>query len=385
MRMNRRTFVTTAATAVAIGSLELAGPNKSWAIGAAPADQTTIGAAGASRGILAGAGIDVHHLRDDPKYTALVKQQCGILVEINKFKFDATQPTPTQYNFTDTDYVMNFAQTNHIPMRAHNLVWHNALPKWFSSYVTPQNAEQVLVGHIETLMGRYAGKVQSWDVVNEALQPKDGLPGGLRNTPWYKMLGPGYIDLAFRSARRADPSAMLCYNDFGIEDNYAGANAKRAALMDMVRGMQKRGVPIDAIGIQSHIIAKPNQKFNQDFGTGIMSMISELSSMGLKVLITEFDVADRFTDTSTQARDEAVANLYSEYMTMVLSDKAVCAFLTWGLVDTYSVSMDKEQPRADNTPNRPWPFDSNYQPKPAFFAEVKALGSAPMRPPVPPR
>lgn len=348
-------------------------------MGLQSAPQMTIGSAGASRGILAGSGIDVHHLRDDPKYNALVVQQCGLIVEINKFKFDATEPAPGQYNFTDTDYVMNFAQTHHIPVRAHNLVWHNGLPKWFDSYVTPQNAEQVLVGHIEAIAGRYAGRIHSWDVVNEALATKDGLPGGLRNTPWYKVLGPGYIDLAFRTARRADPKAMLCYNDYGIEDNYPAANAKRQALMDMVRGMQKRGVPIDAVGIQSHIITKPTQKFDQDFGQGIMSMIAQLRSMGLKVLITEFDVADQYVNASIEERDEAVASVYTKYMNLVLSDKATCAFLTWGLNDRYSVSMEKEHPRADQTPNRPWPFDANYQPKPAFFAEVKALASAPMR------
>jgi len=385
MKMNRREFVTAASSAAALGSFEIAGlarPARSFAMGAPSPAGMTIGSAGASRGILAGSAVDVHHLRDDSQYVSLVTQQCGIIVEVNKFKFDATEPSPGQYNFNDPDYVMNFAETHRIPIRATCFVWHNALPKWFNSYVTPQNAEKVLTDHIENVAGRYAGRIQSWDVVNEALAPKDGLPGGLRNSPWYKMLGANSIDIAFRAARRADPKAMLVYNDYGIEDNYAGANAKRAALLELVRGMQKRNVPIDAIGIQSHIIAKPTQKFNQDFGQGILSLISEAKAMGLKVMITEFDVADQFTNAPVEVRDQAVAKLYSEYMDLVLSNTATCAFVTWGLNDRYSVAMETEQPRADHTPNRPWPFDGNYQPKPAFFAEVKALESAPMRTPV---
>jgi len=93
----------------------------------------TIGSAGASRGILAGSAVDVHHLRDDSQYVSLVTQQCGIIVEVNKFKFDATEPSPGQYNFNDPDYVMNFAETHRIPIRATCFVWHNALPKWFNS------------------------------------------------------------------------------------------------------------------------------------------------------------------------------------------------------------------------------------------------------------
>ena len=123
--MNRRNFLSAASSAAALATLDFSLPGTSMAMGLQSAPQMTIGSAGASRGILAGSGIDVHHLRDDPKYNALVVQQCGIIVEINKFKFDATEPAPGQYNFTDTDYVMNFAQT--ITFRCALITWSGTM------------------------------------------------------------------------------------------------------------------------------------------------------------------------------------------------------------------------------------------------------------------
>jgi endo-1,4-beta-xylanase len=378
MAMNRRRFVAAASTTATWGSLQWSGMvvrREPFVKETAPAGSTTIGAAGASRGILAGAGVLVKHLRDAPDYAALVKEQLGILVEQNGFKFKALQPSPTEYFFEDADYVVNFAESNNIEARATALVWHAALPKWFDGYMTPQNAEQVMVDHIEKVCGRYAGRIQSWDVVNEALKLDDGMPGGFRNSPWYKLLGPGYIDIAFRAARRADPKTMLVYNDHSIENNTEPADKKRAALLTMVRGMQQRNVPIDAIGIQSHIFVGAHH----EYGKGALSLIEQAREMGLKVLITEMTVGDQELVAPIPERDAAAAEVYTRYLDTVLSNPATCAVLTWGLTDRYSISQDKEHPRPDGTPQRPLPFDVDLKPKPAFFAEVKALQSAPSR------
>ena len=248
-RLTRRRFLQQAAVAASVSALPVAALAQA---AATPAD--TLKAAASSRGLLVGCCVHAKTLQKDEAYAALVKQQMSILVAETEFKFGPLRPTPTTFFFDDADYLINFAEQNGMKMRGHNFVWHRSLPPWFTTYVTPQNAEQVLVNHIETVAGRYKGRIHSWDVVNEAIQISDNLPGGMRNSPWQKVL-PGYIDIAFRTARRVDPHAILTYNDYGIEAEDSASSAKRAAVLELVRGMQKRGVPIDAVGIQSHIAA----------------------------------------------------------------------------------------------------------------------------------
>ena len=171
----------------------------------------------------------------------------------------------------------------------------------------PPNAEQVLVNHIETVAGRYKGRIHSWDVVNEAIQVSDNLPNGMRNSPWQKVL-PNYIDIAFRTARRVDPHAILTYNDYDIEGEDAASTAKRAAVLALVRGMQQRGVPIDAVGIQSHIHAGPKYTY----GPALKQFMADIQKLGLKMMLTEMDVNDRDLPADIPTRDKAVAELYSQ-------------------------------------------------------------------------
>ena len=184
--------------------------------------QETIRQAGDAASVLAGCAVAVGRLGSDPAYAALVKAQAGIVVAESDMKFGPLRPTPTTFNFTRADELLAFAVDNGMKLRGHNFVWHRQLPDWFGGYVTQANAAEVLVNHIEQVGGRYAGKIHSWDVVNEAIQVSDGLPGGFRNSPWQKVLGgdgpvPAYIELAYKTARRVDSRALLVYNDYGIE------------------------------------------------------------------------------------------------------------------------------------------------------------------------
>ena len=262
-------------------------------------------------------------------------------------------------------------------------MWHRQLPGWFESYVTKENAEQVLVEQIEKVGGRYAGKIHSWDVVNEAVQVSDGLAGGFRDSPWQKVLGgngavPKYIDVAFRAARRVDPKALLVYNDYGIEGEDEGSAKKRVAVMGLLRAMQTKGIPLDGLGVQSHISAVGKDGKVPVYGAGLMRMITEARGMGLKVLVTEMDVNDRYVAAEVGARDSAVAGMYGSYLGTVLADSAVIAVLTWGITDKYTW-LNGEDSRTDGEKERPLPFDAALQPTAAFTAEVKALAGAPRR------
>ncbi len=314
-----------------------------------------------------GCCVNVYALKRDPAYAALVRQQASILVAESEMKFGPLRPTPTTFFFDNADSIVNFAEQNKMLMRGHNFVWHRQLAPWFDSYVTPQNAEQVLVNHIETIAGRYKGKIHSWDVVNEAIQVSDGLPGGMRNSPWQKVL-PNYIDIAFRTARRADPHALLTYNDYDIEAEDEASTAKRAAVLALVRGMQQRGVPIDAVGIQSHIHAGPGHTY----GPALTKFMSDIQSLGLKIMLTEMDVNDRDLPADIPTRDRAVADRYSSYLNLTLANPAVIALLTWGITDKYTW-LNHEGARKDGLAERCLPFDPDLKPTPAFFAEIKAL------------
>ncbi len=141
-----------------------------------------------------------------------------------------------------------------------------------------------LVDHIHTVGGRYKGKIHSWDVVNEAIWIPDGRPDGLRSSsPWFQMLGPGYIDLAFRTARQADPTALLTYNDYSIEYDNDHEGKKRAAVLTLLRQMKADKVPLDALGIQSHLHAISNSGFDRS----IRELIDGAKTLGLCVLFRE--------------------------------------------------------------------------------------------------
>ncbi len=301
----------------------------------------------------------------------------------SEFKFGPLRPTPTTFFFDDTDYLAAFAAANGMKLRGHNFVWHRQLPKWFDGYVTKENAEQVLVNHIEQVGGRYAGKIHSWDVVNEAIQVAMGCRVGsgirLGRRCWVERGAvPKYIEVAFRTARRVDPKALLVYNDYGIEGEDDASAKKRTAVMGLLREMQRQKIPLDALGVQSHISAVGKDGRVPVYGAGLMAMIADVRKMGLKVLVTEMDVNDRYVAAEIGTRDAAVAQMYGSYLGTVLQDPAVIAVLTWGITDRYTW-LNGEDSRTDGQPERPLPFDATLQPTAAFAAEVKALAGAPLR------
>ena len=336
-----------------------------------PADLPTLREAAERRGLLVGTAVAIPPLKNNPAYGELIKQQANIVVAENAMKFGPLRPGPDKFFFDDADALFAFAEANGMKVRGHNFVWHRQLPRWFDGYATKANAESILTNHIETVGGRYAGRVHSWDVVNEAIQVDDNQKDGVRNSPWYKLL-PDYIDIAFRTARKVDPKALLCYNDYGIENESAGDAAKRDAVLKLVRGMQERGVPIDAVGIQSHISAGGKS----GYGPGLQHFMQQIQGMGLKMLLTEMDVNDRALPSDPTTRDKTVAQTYFQYLKLTLANPATVALLTWGLTDKYTW-LNGEDSRPDKLPERALPFDANLRPKLAYVAEVEAVRGVP--------
>jgi endo-1,4-beta-xylanase len=210
--------------------------------------------------------------------------------------------------------------------------------------------------------------------VNEAILPKDGMPGGLRNSFWYQRVGPDYLDLAYRTAREADPHAQLTYNDYGVEYDNADNEERRRCILTLLRGMQTRKVPLDAVGIQGHI--KAASPFT--IGKGLADYIEAIRSMGLEVYVTELDVnEDDIASDDVSHRDRFVAQTYQDLLEVAFRSPAVKLVLTWGITDRRTWLNDgpthhRKQP---NRPQRSLPFDPEYRPTPAFFAVRESFNS----------
>ena len=323
-----------------------------------------------ARGLLVGCAVVPERLTGEPAYAGLVAGQVNLLVAENAMKWAALRPAPDRFDFRGADEILAFASEHGQKVRGHNLCWHESIPSWFAGSVTKENAQQLLVQHIQTVAGRYSGKLHSWDVVNEAIDPKSGRPDALRKSPWLELIGPDYIELAFHTARKADPTALLTYNDYGIENDSADDREKRGQVLMLVRQMKARGVPIDAVGVQSHLSATDPAP-----GAGLLEFVRELHGMGLQVFVTELDINERKLEGSVGERDAAMARLYKEYVTMMVAEPNVSAVLTWGISDRYTWLDGPKYARADGEPQRCLPFDSDYQPAPAFFAYRDAIGT----------
>jgi endo-1,4-beta-xylanase len=258
----------------------------------------------------------------------------------NEMKWDTTERSRGSFNFGPADQIVSHATAHGQRVRGHTLVWHSQLPGWVSGITDANTLRTVMNNHITTEMSHFKGKIYAWDVVNEAFA--DGGSGQHRSSVFQNVLGNGFIEEAFRTARSADPAAKLCYNDYSIEN---WTDAKTQGVYRMVRDFKARGVPIDCVGFQSH------------FGAGgppasFQTTLANFAALGVDVQITELDIA--------QAPTTAYANTVRACMNV-----ARCKGITvWGIRDSDSWRSGEN----------PLLFDRNGNKKPAYQAALSALG-----------
>lgn len=334
-------------------------------------DFTPLKKRAAAKGLIYGAASMRDYLLSDKNLEASFIRECNILVPENDLKWDALRPAPNKFDFSQADWLAQFATRNDMLFRGHTLVWYQQQSQWFKEVVNRQNAEKFLVEHITTVTKRYAGRMHSWDVVNEAIEPEHGLKGGWRRSPWLEFLGSDYIELAYRAAASADNKAMLVYNENDLEYDTHSHEAKRTLVLKLLERLKSRGTPIHALGIQSHL--KGETRLN---GKKLKSFLTDVASLGLKILVTELDVLDEQLPNDPQQRDRIVAACYEDYLSVVLSEPAVIAVLTWGLSDRRTwLSMFNRPDRQV----RPLPLDSNLRRKLVWNAMARAFDLAPKR------
>lgn len=251
----------------------------------------------------------------------VVLEHFNSVVPCNELKPESVQPREGEWHWEDADAYVAFAEAHGMFTIGHCLVWHSQTPAWFfqGEDGQPASKEQLIARlrtHIHTVVGRYKGRIQGWDVANECFTDD----GAYRQSPWYQIIGEDYLALAFQFAHEADPEAELYYNDYSLAHP-----AKREAVCRLVRDLQRRGLRIDAVGMQSHngldwpSLAEYEASIKAFAGTGVKVNISELD---LNVLptpegfhgaeVSQHFEGSRDMDPYAQGVDSHTADLIAE-------------------------------------------------------------------------
>ena len=168
----------------------------------------------AAKGLIYGGESAYEAVSADEDFANAIRRECNMLMNAGlKWHYGSKplRPTPDTFDFTAGDWTADFAQKHNLLFRGHTLVWHQGLPPWFEETVKQENAREILVNHVQTVAKHFAGRIHSWDLLNEAIELGDGRSDNLRKTPWLEFIGPEYVELAFRTAAEADPKAMLVF------------------------------------------------------------------------------------------------------------------------------------------------------------------------------
>lgn len=241
-----------------------------------PSLQSTLG-----KHFLIGVAVDTRlPAGQDPAAEAIVKEQFNQVVAENCMKGEENHPEVNRFDFTDGDKLVDWAERNGKTVIGHCLVWHSQPPKWMFTDANGKTvSREVLIGrmynHIMTVVTHYKGKIKGWDVVNEAFEDD----GSYRKSPYYNIIGPEFIELAFQFAHEADPNVELYYNDYSTSKP-----GKREAICKLVRSLKSKGLRIDAVGMQSH------NGYNYPDYAEYEKSIEAFAAEGVKVMMTELDV-----------------------------------------------------------------------------------------------
>ncbi len=326
---------------------------------------------------LIGTALNAEQIEEkEPNAAALVPQQFNTATPENIMKAEIIHPEWNKYNFDLADKMIEYGKKHSIKINGHTLIWHSQLPAFVRNMKDADSVKEFFTGHINTVAGRYSGKIASWDVVNEALNED----GTMRKTIFLEKIGDDYVTEAFRLAQAASPNTELVYNDYNNEQP-----KKRAGCIGLIKKIQAAGVRIDAVGIQGHWHAGriPLKDIEES--------LLEYSALGLKVMITELDIEvlprnfqgadvnqqvagnpalDPYVNGLPDSVQQQLANDYEALFDLFLKHKDKITRVTfWGVND--GQSWLNGWPVRGRT-NYPLLFDREFKPKPAYY-KVMAL------------
>ncbi len=321
-----------------------------------------------------GVAVSPRSLKTDE--AGLILQQFGSITAENAMKMGPIHPKENEYFWRDADSIAAFAKNNHLKIRGHTLCWHNQAPRWiFTNAAGDTVSKEILLErlkeHITTVVNRYKGIIYAWDVVNEAISDKP--EEYLRNSPWYRICGEEFIAKAFEYAHKADPDALLFYNDYN-EIN----PVKREKIYKLVKSLKDAGVSIHGIGLQGHwAINEPSEE-------ELTNTLKKFTGMGLTIQITELDISvynkehnnrerkpEDYNTEFTTEKETAQIEMYKRcFKVFEKYKKSITGITFWNISDRSSW--------LDNFPVRgrkdyPLLFDKNLQPKKAYWEVVKTV------------
>lgn len=319
---------------------------------------------------------------EDEAGIALTRREFNALTPENVMKWEEIHPEPGIYDWEAADQFVEFGTAQDMYLTGHTLVWHSQTPDWVfeDEDGNPLSREALLErmrDHIFEVVGRYNGRVDSWDVVNEALNED----GSLRESPWFNIIGKDYLLHAFRYAHEADPEARLYYNDYSLE-----GPEKRQGAIELVEYLQENDVPIHGIGTQGH--------FSLDWPTEeqFRTTLREFADLGIDVMVTELEIdvlppamdymgadvnmsvemseeLNPYADGLPDSVETALNNRYAELFEILMDHKEDIHRVTfWGVQD--GDSWKNNWPVQGRT-NYPLLFDREHERKPAYDAVIQ--------------
>ncbi|HEX8063435.1 MAG TPA: endo-1,4-beta-xylanase [Allosphingosinicella sp.] len=318
----------------------------------------------------------------NPAYAALLERECGLLVPENELKWQWTRPSATGFDFRQLDSIVEYAGAKGFQLRGHTLFW--APQKWYPQWLAGHDfgsrpasaAEALFTGHVRTVCRRYGTRIYSYDVVNEAVDPETG---AIRDTVVTRAMGgEAMLDLMFHTARQEAPHAELVYNDYMSWERGTEDETHIAGVLKLLEGFRRRGTPVHALGIQSHIrLLKdlPVAAIVRESEGPWRRFLDEVVAMGYRLVVTEFDVNDKKAPDDVAVRDRMVADYAKAYLDLMLSYDQLRDVLAWGMVDRYSW-LTGFDPRSDRSIKRGTPYDSEFRPKPLRDAIAAAFSAA---------
>ncbi len=329
-------------------------------LGATPAQaaETPLRDLAAAKGKVMGTAVTGSKLTGT--YGDIAGREFNALTPGNAMKWGSVEPTRGSFNWAEADQIVDFAEAHGQQVRGHTLVWHSQNPSWLTNGSwTSAELSQLMNDHIALEVGRYKGRLATWDVVNEPFNED----GTYRQTLWYNGLGADYIAQALTAARAADPSAKLYINDYNVE----GVNAKSTAMYNLVKSLKERGVPIDGVGLQAHLILG-------QVPSTMQRNIQRFADLGVDVAITELDIRMQLPSDSAKLTQQAAD--YKAVMSACLAVSRCVGVTVWGFTDS-----DSWIPSTFPGQGAATPYDENYAPKPAYHAIAESLGGGTTTPP----
>jgi endo-1,4-beta-xylanase len=328
------------------------------------------GAPGADRGSFA-----------NPGYATILERECNVLVPENELKWQSVRRTQA-FDFAQFDAIADYATARGMKLRGHTLFWYPE--KWYPQWLVKQDvgaqpattAANLLTEHVRTVARRYGTRIASYDVVNEAIEPATG---EIRDTVITRAMGgEAALDLLFHTARVEAPHAQLVYNDYMSWERGTEDETHIRGVLKLLEGFRKRGTPVHALGIQSHIrlLKKaPTADIVRESSGPWRAFLDAVVAMNYDLVITEFDVNDKEAPDDVAVRDQMVADYARAYLDVMLSYPQLGDVLAWGMVDRYSWLTDFD-PRADKSIKRGTPYDARFRPKPLRQAIADAFAGA---------